>query len=348
MVRQLRIPINAARILLSFIIENKHPHVSKSILGRLRQIGFDEDFLEESFSELTRVHDELFAEETDIKSWPGLSGEFAALFSWLMQDLKTSEISVDFDKDLSRATVQSLADLGIEGPYPPELKLKIHYWVVGAGWSKNAQSSSALVFPLRALSLDKKQAGIAYNGLIRHLQTLEALGLGENPDPDLEMSVSSIAIRIVGLAEALNPAIRENATVALSNQVSKFGASGVKTEIKKEIEKIWHNEALQELVNTRNSIAHVSADQGRAFSDTVNALSGKWIQTIAEFASTLMSAEILFTLQDVSEVKVKQWLNQFRKQLENQNLSSLQSSMPAQFMENLDVGLPSQLVTPLG
>lgn len=86
----------------------------------------------------------------------------------------------------------------------------------------------------------------------------------------------------------------------------------------------------------------------RAFSDTVNALSGKWIQTIAEFASTLMSAEILFTLQDVSEVKVKQWLNQFKKQLENQNLSSLQSSMPAQFMENLDVGLPSQLVTPLG
>lgn len=61
-----------------------------------------------------------------------------------------------------------------------------------------------------------------------------------------------------------------------------------------------------------------------------------------------MSAEILFTLQDVSEVKVKQWLNQFRKQLENQNLSSLQSSMPAQFMENLDVGPPGQLVTPLG
>lgn len=61
-----------------------------------------------------------------------------------------------------------------------------------------------------------------------------------------------------------------------------------------------------------------------------------------------MSAEILLALQDVSEVKVKQWLNQFRKQLENQNLSSLQSSVPAQVLENLDVGLPSQLVTPLG
>ena len=345
----MRIPINAARMLLSLVVEKSHPYVSAAISGRLNRIGLDEGFLIDSLNELTQVHNELLAEEQDVTSWPGLSGEFSALFSWLMQDLKTSETSVDFDKDLSRATVQSLADLGIEGPYPSQLKLKIHHWVVGACWSKVAHHSSGLVFPLKPLSLDKKQAGIAYNGLVRHLQTLEALGLEGDPGPDLEMSVSSIAIRVVGLAEALNPAIRENATSALGTQVSKFSTAGVKTKIKMEVERDWHIDAIQLLVDTRNSIAHVSVDQDRPFSKVVNDLSGEWIQKVSKFASTLMAAEILFTLDEVAEAKVEHWQRHFRQQLQNRNLLiPLHGSIPEGLWAVQGTGSPTQLVTPLG
>lgn len=323
--------------------------MTSAVLRRLETIGQGRDFLEDSLSEISRVHNELLVQEPSVRDWPGLSGEFAALFSWLMQDMKTSVSSIEFDKVVLRETLQSLHQLGIEGPYPPELKLKIHHWVLGACWSRTPGHSAAIVFPLRTLSLDKEQAGIAYNGLIRHLQTQETLNFGEEARADTEMSASSVAIRVVGLAEALNPEMREKAKDAISNQLgAKFGASGIKTGIKKEVEKVWHTNAIDELVAARHAIAHVSTDNQGTFSQAVNSLSGSRINVISELASTLMAAEILHKLTDVSEVKVTQWLNQFRNQLENQNLNSLQPSMPSQFLAFPGESIAGRFVTPLG
>ena len=61
-----------------------------------------------------------------------------------------------------------------------------------------------------------------------------------------------------------------------------------------------------------------------------------------------MASEILYRLESVSGRKVLQWLNQFKNQLENQNLIPLHLSLPAQFRVYQEVDTPSQLVTPLG
>jgi hypothetical protein len=352
-----RIPINAAKSFLSLIYENEYQDVSRAVLGRLKQIDLDMSFLKESIIELTQVQGALFGEEPNIKDWPGLSGEFAALVSWLMQDLKTSMSSHEFDKAVNSATLRDLHSLGVIGPYPPELKVKVHHWVVGACWTDAADRASTLVFPMRPLSMDKEEPGIAYNGLIRHMQMLEALGLDDYPATNSELAVSSIALRVVGLAESLNPEFEKNAPAALSRQLgSKFGSEGVKTPIKVEVEKKWNTAVIKELVDFRNTIAHLSSRETGTFSKTIEAFSRERVYELSKLASTLMASEVLFRLESVSEVKVKQWLGHFKRQLEDQNLNPLESGRAMQFKDlldtkyqsYLDTGSPSQLVTPLG
>jgi hypothetical protein len=348
-----RIPIIAAISLLSLIADNDDPEITRSIKRKLSELDSDMRIIEEFIIQLSQIQNALFVEDPNIKDWPGLSGEFAALLSWLMQDLKTSKSSLLFDSNLHRLNLERLDSLGVKGPYPPELKIKVHHWVVGACWTESADRASALVFPLRNFSIDREQSGIAYNGLVRHMQTLEALGLDDDPGTNSEMAVSSIALRVVGLAEALNPEIEGNARVALDNQLgSKFGG-GPNTEVKKDVAKEWN---LEELMKVRNSIAHVTSRETDTFSKTIETLSGEKIHKLSKLASTLMASEILYRLESVSKAKVMQWLVQLNRQLEDQNLNRLENSRASQFKDQLDTkyqsylktGLPSQLVTPLG
>ncbi len=343
--------------LLSLLQGQEYPDISRAVQQRLRQIDLDMTFIGDSLRELTELQDALFAEEQSVRDWPGLSGEFAALLSWLMQDLKSSTSSTEFDRALNVDTLRKLDRLGIVGPYPPELKLKIHHWVVGACWSDAAERASALVFPMRALALDREQFGIAYYGLIRHMQAIEALGLDDDHRKDLEVAVSSIALRIVGLAEALNPEFENRAFAAFGKQLgSKLGKEGIKNPIKVDVEKEWGGMAIEELIQIRNSIAHVSSRPIKTFSNTVESLSLNSIHQISKLASTLIAAEILFRLEDVSDTRVKHWLRQFKNQLEHKNLIRLEHGLAVEFRAQLDAkhqrymetGLPSQLVTPLG
>jgi hypothetical protein len=186
---------------------------------------------------------------------------------------------------------------------------------------------------------------------------LEALGLDDYPATNSELAVSSIALRVVGLAESLNPEFEKNAPAALSRQLgSKFGSEGVKTPIKVEVEKKWNTAVIKELVDFRNTIAHLSSRETGTFSKTIEAFSRERVYELSKLASTLMASEVLFRLESVSEVKVKQWLGHFKRQLEDQNLNPLESGRAMQFKDlldtkyqsYLDTGSPSQLVTPLG
>jgi hypothetical protein len=186
------------------------------------------------------------------------------------------------------------------------------------------------------------------------MQTLEALGLDDDPGTNSEMAVSSIALRVVGLAEALNPEIEDNARKALDNQLgSKFGG-GPNTPLKQDVAKEWNRE---ELMKVRNSIAHVTSRETDTFSKIIETLSGEKIHKLSKVASTLMASEILYRLESVSEVKVTQWLGQLQRQLEDKDqLSHLESSRAFDLRDQLDTkyqsylktGLPSQLVTPWG
>jgi hypothetical protein len=294
------------------------------------------NFIKESIDQLNELEYTLSQGISTIQFWPGFSGELAALVTWLLQDMKASSSSTEFDKAIWRKTMQRLSQENAGVPYSsPELHLKIHHWVVGACWSKELPAS-AIVFPLKSLAFGSDQAAIAYNGLIEQIQSLEALALGDEPGVDSEMALSSVPIRVLGLAEALNPEIPSDSLKAIQVQISKLGGD-LKGETKSEVAMKWNSSTLQRLVLDRHSIAHVSRDSNRPFVATVSGLDRAQAHMLGELASTLMSAEIQVRVNALSEAKAKHWLQQFQFELEDHNR-----------LVPLRVGRFREVVTPLG
>jgi hypothetical protein len=311
----MRIPVHAARSLLHLLLDGEYSTISKAVEKRLERIDLDRTFLEESIEKLELLVSLMVQGDTDVEDWPGLSEEFAALATWLLQDLKTSSSSTDFDKVVWRDTAERLSEQGlVSDHFPIELRLQIHHWVVGACWSEEKRDS-AILFPLTALGLDKEQAALAYHGLVEQMQIIESLQLGGEPGPESEMALSSIPIRVLGLAEALNPEIVMNAGKALETQINKLGPRSEGSS-RAEVDLVWNNRtSIPALVQERNSIAHVLNTKGRAFTQTVGRLDRVQAHELGVLASTLMAGEILSRVQVVNDERVKVWAAEVQSQL---------------------------------
>jgi hypothetical protein len=318
----MRIPVHAARSLFYLLLNREYPVISRVVEKRLERIDLEKAFLGESIERLDQIESLLVQEDADVKDWPGLSGEFAALATWLLQDVKTSSSSTDFDKAVWSATAERLAKQGLATHYPIELRLQIHHWVVGTSWSEERRES-AILFPLKVVGLAKEQAAVAYHGLVEQMQIIESLQLGGEPGPESEMALSSIPIRVLAIAEALNPEIAKNAGKALQMQLTKLGPRS-EASSRAEVDRIWNSTTINALVQDRNSIAHVLNTEGRAFTATVGRLDRAQAHDLGVLASTLMAGEILSRMQGVTERSARKWAEQVLWQLENQNLVHLE------------------------
>lgn len=294
---------------------------------RLESVGLSREDLEALVLNLKRLESSNLNLGIEVDDWPELAEEYAAFFSWLLLDFANTENSQDFNKKL-RFEVASLLRTHFGNAIDlssTRLYLQIQAWVVGKPTSWTSDDCT-VIFPMKAIGFWDDNAVKAYVGLIDHIKLLEAIESQSGTSKqlgfpfDLEMSKTSVPIRIMGLAEALVNSRTEgpkDQTNAVISQLQKLKGSA-----RSLIEKQWgsSSQRLEELKWDRNSIAHIwnREDNGHSFAEVVERMTLERTQELGVLASFLMAAELSARLQSVSDRRVLQWYRQVEQDLERQ------------------------------
>lgn len=314
----MRVPLIAAVSTLEEMQEERGAGLRRMVLSRLETLGEDETLIPDLIRELERLVSEQANITQDVSNWGGLSSEFAAFVTWLIQDMRKSSNSEDLKFSIrSKTQTRLYEEFSVENLSPYE-HITVQNWAFGATWSKE-RPFSAPRFPFSALGRSSDVAVIAYEGLIEQLRLLEGLEIAEIPGSETEMLVSSVPVRVVGLAESLNPtrvdeAVQTGGTVnslaALSAQIQKLDQPSKELESYKR----W-NMQLVSIRDARNAVAHLSRNKDNGFIEQAQILTREYALDLGELASTMMSAELVHLVDKVSEQNVRHWLDHLSKQI---------------------------------
>jgi len=325
----MRVPILSALHLLKLIQSGEFPDVLRKTSARLERLGHDGATLSDLVSKLESLELELAREGESIRAWPTLSEEFATFFSWLLLDMSSSVTSFDFNSALRLSVATRLNEKYKQEDQKisdHDVFLQILGWVVGCPISW-LQEECGVVFPLRTLNLWEDEASLAYRGLIQQVQLIDVLEPkpgDSNADRDVqhEMIVSSLPLRIVGLAEALvDPLLRDKvAGLSMEDAVTKR-IQKLRGPVRSSIEKNWEprSENLKNLHASRNSIAHIWSRENSdySFAQALNSLNLEYVYSLGRLASYFMAANIAEQLDSMSDRRVGQWLEQMNRELDN-------------------------------
>lgn len=239
-----------------------------------------------------------------------LPEEFSALFSWLLCGRSLHGSSHEFDLRVNNNIAQDCRSLDLE---LSDHRLKVVGWVVG-----RETSGSLTGFPA---SLPSKASGIpelavlAFHGLIAHQTYLADSTKGGFSFVENEMNISSLPIRIAGLAEAL---------VQSGGEGKKLGAvmgivhQQTKQIFPKDLQSRWSYEEIQSLIQDRNAAAHVWDDGsgGPTLKGLIDKLTAEYASSLFELATYLVAGTISQSLRDLEIKKAEQWLRAVNRTIE--------------------------------
>lgn len=299
-----------AKALLDEILESDDSQLTRIIKGRLERSNIDFEEISNLQVKLSNLIEGL-ADGSSLANGETLTQEFAAFTSWMMVDLATSRSSEIFNISLKSRTL----NLASRYEHPQPLRpLEIQGWVVGLP-GNGSKPSCALHLPTKALGLDQNLS-LAYGGLVELFEFLDAATKFLDNARDLEMLVTSVSVRLIGLTEAL---VKYQGAVekagfedALRRQISR-----VRHGMREQDQERWKQSAT-DLVLQRNAIAHIwNRDQGGiSFSAAVEMLDFDQAAELGTLASHFICAELSSLLLETRESTVNQWLNQTNRVLD--------------------------------
>ncbi len=228
--------------------------------------------------------------------------EFAAFFSWLLCGRAFHGDSHEFDLLVNKNIAQLCEAMGLD---LAEHRLKIVGWVVG-----RENSGSLTGFPA---SLPSKASGIpelavlAFHGLLEHQTYLVDSMKSGIRAVENEMNISSLPIRIAGLAEALIQSGGEGkklpAVMGIVHQQTKI-------IFPQKLQSRWSYDEIQSLIKDRNAAAHVWDDGsgGPTLKGLIDKLTAEYASSLFELATYLVAGTISLRLKNLELIKAEQWL----------------------------------------
>lgn len=314
MAAKLDISLISASSLLSAFLENDDEYFLGVVAERIERLGITREDIE-AMSENLRVKiDSLSSFSTFSKADYSLPEEFSLFFSWLMVDMARKMDSSRFNLQVQEQCVKLSQSLGIE---PADHKLHIVGWIIGSAPVK-LNSQYPTTFPQGLLDINE-DARLAFQGLVDHTNFIASDDGEQRSVIEAEMVLTSIPIRVLGLAEAI---VRPNADNQDEHALSvlETAINKVQRILPQNLKSKWtDSKSRRELVWNRNSVAHVwNNNSGRpSLTDLVRNLDSGYIDSLLAISTYILAGVISDGLRETSDVRVSQWLEAIDRSIEN-------------------------------
>jgi hypothetical protein len=197
-------------------------------------------------------------------------------------------------------------------------KVVVAGWIVGLPGSPGKPYSGS-VFPLKTFGIEPNIAS-AYDGLGEHILLLDRLRRNQLAfeDPQVsfetEMLLTSIPIRVVGLAEAL--ANYHSGGEALLKSLQN-GISSTQNSLSREKKAEWTSRT-QNLVDQRNAICHpyTRGSSEVSIAEVIPAVSLDYVLALGELGTYIMAGYLAKVLNETSPERANSWLGAVFRSLE--------------------------------
>lgn len=236
--------------------------------------------------------------------------EFAAFFSWLLCGRAIHGDSHEFDLLVNRNVAQLCEAMALD---LAEHRLKIVGWVIG-----RENSGTLTGFPA---SLPAKASGIpelavlAYHGLLEHQAFLVDSMKSGIRAVDNEMNISSLPIRLAGLAEAL---VQNGGEGDKLPKVMETIHKQTQAIFPQKLQSRWSYDEIQYLIQDRNAAAHVWDDgSGRpTLKGLIDKLTEDYASSLFELATYIVAGTISLRLKNLELIRAEQWLKVINRNIE--------------------------------
>lgn len=314
MAAKMEISLISASALLAAFLNNEDEQFLSVVAKRTELLGISREDVE-SISENLREKIEFLSSSTTFsKADYSLPEEFSLFFSWLMIDMGATGDSSRFNLQVQEECVKLSQSLGVD---PSDHKLHIVGWVVGIAPAK-LKSQYPTTFPQGLLDINE-DARLAFQGLIDHAFFIASDDGEQRSVLEAEMVLTSIPIRVLGLAEAI---VRPNADYQDEHALSVLETAIDKVQriLPHALKAKWTDrQSRRELVWNRNSVAHVwNNNSGRpSLTDLVRNLDSSYIESLLAISTYILAGVIADGLRETADVRVTQWLETIDRSIEN-------------------------------
>lgn len=236
-----------------------------------------------------------------------LPEELALFVSWLMVDLTGQEDSAVFNARLAVTLSELASELEID---PDHHRLHMVGWIIGRPHNRTGK-----LFPTelpRLIGSSSFEAQLAFEGLLRHTEFLVDEG-GTTREPlEAEMLMTSILVRLLGLAEAvIRPNAERDKEKDATFRVLKDALIQSQKVMSQSVKRAWvEDSALRLLVNRRHAVAHIwKRDTRPSLSEIMKDLDESYIDSMMEFATCMVAANLTESLKQVNQSRAQVWLD---------------------------------------
>lgn len=300
----------AALALIQTIVESEDLEFTRDVEHRLGLLQLELVDLKEMQKDIDFLVRRGVQETGDYSEQLDLPEEFSAFFSWLLCNRALHGDSHQFDLLVNTNIAQVCGALTLN---LADHRLKVVGWVVGRETTGSLSGFPASL-PSKAANIPDL-ASLAFEGLLEHQQfILDSMRGGYNAFEN-EMSVSSLPIRIAGLAEALVQSGGDSQNLSDVMLIAYQQAKGV---FPKTLQSRWSGVDMNSLIQDRNAAAHVWDDgSGRpTLRELIEKLTAEYASSLFELATYMVAGAISKSLKDLELKRVEQWYKAILRKIE--------------------------------
>ena len=275
--------------------------------------GITREDLVEFSSQLSQKIKSLLANEGVDHAQNSLPEEFSLFFSWLMVGMASREDSEEFNLNVRSKCASNARDLGLD---PADHYLQVVGWVIGKSVSK--QEAFPATFPEQATQSMSTDAKLAFQGLVDHALFIESDTGQRRQVAEAEMALTSIPIRVMGLAESI---LRPNSgnTLGYNLEILRNAVSRVRTFTPSEFSNKWRERELVKLVHNRDAVAHVwiSDPEKPSLKEVLDRWSPEYTGSLFALSTYIVAGVALETLSATSYTTASHWFAATNRALDN-------------------------------
>ena len=300
----------SAIALIQTIVESEDLEFNRDVAQRLGLLRLELVDLEEMQKDIDFLVRRGVQETGDYSEQLDLPEEFSAFFSWLLCNRTLHGDSHQFDLLVNTNIAHVCGALKLN---LADHRLKVVGWVVGRETTGSLSGFPASL-PTKAANIPDL-ASLAFEGLLEHQQfILDSMRGGYNAFEN-EMSVSSLPIRIAGLAEALVQSGGDSQNLSDVMLIAYQQAKGV---FPKNLQSRWSGVDMNSLIQDRNAAAHVWDDgSGRpTLKELIEKLTAEYASSLFELATYMVAGAISKSLKDLELKRVEQWHKAILRKIE--------------------------------
>ncbi len=300
----------SAIALIQTIVESEDREFNRDVEQRLGLLQLELVDLKEMLRDIEFFVRRGVQETGDYSEQLDLPEEFSAFFSWLLCNRTLHGDSHQFDLRVNTNIAQVCEALTLN---LAEHRLKVVGWVVGREITGSLSGFPASL-PSKCADIPDL-ASLAFVGLLEHQQfILDSVTGGFNAFEN-EMSISSLPVRIAGLAEALIQSGGDSQNLSDVMLIAYQQSKGV---FPQNLQSRWSGAEIQSLIQDRNAAAHVWDDgSGRpTLKELIEKLTAEYASSLFELATYMVAGAISKSLKNLELKRVEQWHKAISRRIE--------------------------------